>query len=318
MSKKTSKKKVSKSKNSNSLNLTGNPIYDLDLRISKGIYDLFKGDTTSLIPNYLGLIPYEFYVIPGMYIAILQVIWLGTPNPIQFHLLPHWFSYSVFQFLKSKIKRPRPGCHQPSMGKFIDESHCSHGHEWQSFPSGHTGVSVALATSLFMEMMASEHPHFFEISIKSNTTKAIIGCLGLFVACMVGIHRVSKGYHSFFDTCTGATIGFTIGFIAWVALEYYKKLYSRLCEERNKTKQNVKERYQTGGDYCDNYNYNVSGKGEFSYWLDNFSVFGYEFSDDVFVNRTIGVCRIILTIPVMFLLIKFLTKDVFNLASIKH
>lgn len=301
-----------KIKKTSGLNLTGNPINDLDIKISKSIYDLFNTPTMSLIPNYLGLIPYELYVLPGMYLAILQVLWLGTPNPIQFHLLPHWFSYSIFQFLKGNIKRPRPGCHQKSMGKFIDKGHCVHGHEWQSFPSGHTGVSVALATSLFMEMMFSEHPHFFEISITSRITQKIIGGLGLFIASMVAMHRVSKGYHSFFDTCMGGVIGFTIGFISWVTLEYFKKLYNKLCED--KEKDGVKD--ENG--YCDNYKYNKSGKGEFSYWFDNFDMFGYAFSDDKFVNITIGICRIILSIPILFLLMKFMTKDVFRLASIKH
>ena len=314
MKSKSGKKSSKKTFKSNKLNYTGNPINDLDLTISKAVYDLFNGDIMSLIPNYLGLIPYEFYVLPGMYIAILQVLWLGTPNPIQFHLLPHWFSYSVFQFLKGGIKRPRPGCHQKAMGKFIDESHCSHGHEWQSFPSGHTGVSVALATALFMEMMFSENPHFFEIHIKNRTTRSIIGFTGLFVAMMVGLHRVSKGYHSFFDTCMGCIIGFTIGFISWIVLEYFKKLYNKLCEEKEQNQQNTK------GDkgYCDNYKYNKSGKGELSYWLDNFSLFGYEYSDDKFINTTIGICRLILSVPILFLLLKFMTKDVFKLASIKH
>ena len=109
----------------------------IDYKLSKAIYDLFDGETMKLIPNWLGLIPYEIYILPGMYLAILQVLWLGSPNPIQFHLLPHWFAYSIFQLLKGSIKTPRPGCWIPGMKKFIDESHCSHGHEWQSFPSGH-------------------------------------------------------------------------------------------------------------------------------------------------------------------------------------
>mgnify|MGYP006082677517 CR=1 FL=1 len=306
------KKKSKKSSSKSSLKYTDNPINNLDLDLSKGIYDIFNGAKASLIPNYLGLIPYEIYVLPGMYLAILQVLWLGTPNPIQFHLLPHWFSYSVFQFLKGGIKRPRPGCHQKSMNKYIDEGHCSHGHEWQSFPSGHTGVSVALATSLFMEMMFSEHPHFFEISIESKTKRIIIASLGLFVALMVGLHRVSKGYHSFFDTCMGATIGFTIGFISWIALEYFKKLYNRLCEEKEQNNQ------KDDKGYCANYNYNKSGRGEFSYWLEHFNLFGYEFADDKFINITVGIARIILSVPILFLLYKFFSKDVFQLASIKH
>ena len=57
-------KKVKKVKKTSGLNLTGNPINDLDIKISKFVYDLFNTPTMSLIPNYLGLIPYELYVLP--------------------------------------------------------------------------------------------------------------------------------------------------------------------------------------------------------------------------------------------------------------
>ena len=232
-----------------------NIINNLDLKITKHIYNIFNKPFLKPIPHYLGLIPYEFYVIPGMYIAILQVIWFGTPNPIQFHLLPHWFSYSIFQFMKGKINRPRPGCFDKSMSKYIDKGHCTHGHEYQSFPSGHTGVSVALATALFMEMMFAEYPHFFEISITSYKIRLLIGLLGLFISLIVGLHRISKGYHSFMDVICGAIIGFTIGFISWNVLEYFKKLYFKVCEQQNNK--------EDATDYCENYNYNNTGKGDF-------------------------------------------------------
>ena len=71
----------------------------LDLFLTRSIYRLFDDTVISSTPQLLGLIPYEFYVIPGMYLAILQVLWLGSPDPVQFHLLPHWFVF-YFQFLK--------------------------------------------------------------------------------------------------------------------------------------------------------------------------------------------------------------------------
>jgi len=105
----------------------------IDLFITRQIYNTINGSIFEKLPHFLGLIPYELYVIPGMYLAILQVIWLGTPDPIQFHLLPHWFAYSIFQFLKKLIKRKRPGCFHKDMSKFIEKGHCEHGHEYQSF-----------------------------------------------------------------------------------------------------------------------------------------------------------------------------------------
>jgi len=281
----------------------------IDYKLSKSIYDLFNHDSMKLIPNYLGLIPYEIYILPGMYLAIIQVLWFGSPNPIQFHLLPHWFGYSMFQLLKGSIDAPRPGCWIPGMDEHIDDSHCSHGHEWQSFPSGHTGIASSLAMALFMEMIYSDDPHFFEIKIKSRKTRRLIGFSGLFVAFMVGIHRISKGYHSIGDAMTGSLIGISIGFISWTSLEYFKKLYYKLCKERGITSKK--------NDLCENYKYAEEGK-EFGYWLHNYNIFSLKLFDQPEIDILIGVVRFVLSVPLAYLIIKFFTKDIFKLASIKH
>ena len=284
-------------------------IRSIDYKLSKSVYDLFNNDIMKYIPVFLGLIPYEIYILPGMYIAILQVLWLGTPNPIQFHLLPHWFAYSIFQLLKGSIKTARPGCWIPGMKKYIDESHCSHGHEWQSFPSGHTGIAFSLATGLFMEMMYSDDPHFFEINIKTMETRRLIAFTGLFVAMITGLHRVSKGYHSLFDSMTGSLIGVSIGFISWTSLEYFKKLYLKLCE----TRENGKD----SDGLCDNYNY-AKKDDEMGYWLNNYNFFNLKLFDQPEIDIMIGIVRIVLSIPILWLFQKFLRKDLWNLASIKH
>jgi len=263
------------------------------------------------LPTVLGLIPYEIYILPGMYLAIFQVLWLGSPNPIQFHLLPHWFAYSIFQLLKGSIKTPRPGCHIPGMKDFIDDSHCSHGHEWQSFPSGHTGIAASLATALFMEMIYSDDSHFFEISIKDIKIRRAIAFTGLFIAFMVGIHRVSKGYHSLADSMTGCLIGASIGFISWTSLEYFKKLYAKLCEERGDKSSGSEE------DLCENYTYSQKDN-ELGYWVNDYDIFNLKLFEQPEIDKAIGIIRILLTIPIGWLTIKFFTKDIFQLASIKH
>jgi|TARA_B110000902_G_C14238469_1_gene561529 membrane-associated phospholipid phosphatase len=283
-----------------------NPVRAVDYRLSQAIYDLFNQKNMKLIPNYLGLIPYEVYVLPGMYLAILQVIWLGTPNPVQFHLLPHFFAYSMFQLLKGSIKTPRPGCHIKGMKGYIDEGHCSHGHEWQSFPSGHSGIATSLAVALFMEMMYSDDSHFFEINITDIKTKRLIAFSGIFVASMVILHRVSKGYHSLFDSLTGMLIGGCIGFISWTALEFFKKKYHAVCEKMGP---DAKE--------CDLSKFEKEND-EISYWLSQYNVFKLKNYDDPLINSLAGISRIVFTIPILYLVFKFVTKDVFKLASIKH
>ena len=118
-----------------------NKINKIDKKISEDIYKFVNTNKIlQKIPYFLGLLPYEIYVIPGMFLAILQTIWLNSSNPIQFHLLPHWFAYSLFQFLKKDINRARPGCVDKSVSEYIDESHCNGNNLFESFPSGHTGV----------------------------------------------------------------------------------------------------------------------------------------------------------------------------------
>ena len=288
-----------------------NAFRSIDYKLSRAIYDVFKSGKMKYLPTVLGLIPYEIYILPGMYLAIFQVLWLGSPNPIQFHLLPHWFAYSIFQLLKGSIKTPRPGCHIPGMKDFIDDSHCSHGHEWQSFPSGHTGIAASLATALFMEMIYSDDSHFFEISIKDIKIRRAIAFTGLFIAFMVGIHRVSKGYHSLADSMTGCLIGASIGFISWTSLEYFKKLYAKLCEERGDKSSGSEE------DLCENYTYSQKDN-ELGYWVNDYDIFNLKLFEQPEIDKAIGIIRILLTIPIGWLTIKFFTKDIFQLASIKH
>ena len=292
------------------------PIRDIDYKLSRMVYDLFNQKNMKYIPVLCGLIPYEFYILPGMYLAIFQTLWLGTPNPIQFHLLPHWFGYSMFQLLKGSIKAPRPGCWIDGMKGYIDDSHCLHGHEFQSFPSGHTGISTSLATALFMEMMYSDDPHFFEINIKDMNIRRAIAYTGLFVAFMTGIHRVSKGYHSLFDSMTGMLIGACIGFISWSALEFYKKKYNKLCEGHGSS--GGSNLHSDEEDLCENHKWSEKND-EMSYWLKDWGLFKSKVNPNrPDVNTMTGVARIVLTIPVMYLTIKFFRKDVWTLASIKH
>ena len=265
-------------------------IRNIDYKLSKIIYDIFDNKKINNIPFYLGLIPYEIYVLPGMYLAILQTIWLETPNPIQFHLLPHFFAYSVFQLLKNYMKSPRPGCFFKSMNKYINKGHCLNGNEFKSFPSGHCGIAASLSVALFMEMMYSENSYFFEINIKDIKRKRLIVTIGFFVTFMVFIHRISKGYHSFLDSIFAILIGGSIGFFSWITIEYFKKKYYNICKKNNNCDKSKKK----------------------------YDLFKLELYDESFINKINGIARIILTITILFLIFNFITIDIFKLSSIKH
>ena len=129
---------------------------------------------------------------------------------------------------------------------------------------------------------------------------------GIFVAITIGIHRISKGYHSVFDVFIGYILGFLIGFISWTVMEYYKRQYYDICK---KSANDVN---------CQNY---VQDKGKNfynSFWFKHFKLFKYELNGGKFINTTFGIARLILSIPIAFLLFRFFSKDLWKLASVTH
>lgn len=263
-----------------------------DKIITKFIFNLVNSNNLlKTLPHVLGLLPYELYVIPGMYLAIIQSIIFESYKPIQFHLLPHWFAYSIFQFLKKKIKRGRPGCVNKSLSEFVDPGHCKGSHKYQSFPSGHMGVASSLASALYMEMHYSNDSKFFEVPIKTNFMKNIISLSGIFVALMVGLHRISKGYHSFFDVMCGFLLGSSIGLISWNILDTCKK------------------EMDVHNDNKSTFSKNISGI---------YSKYEELIKDKSLIGNTLLASKVILIIPVLFLFYKFMTKDLFHLTTIKH
>ena len=254
-------------------------IMNLDLELTSLIYNVVNGNSfTKQIPYYFGLLPYEFYVLPGMFIAMVQVIVLSAYSPIQFHLLPHFFAFSLFQLIKNSFGRERPGCANKLLSNFIDDSHCLGKQRFMSFPSGHTGIAFALAIALYMEMNYSKDPKFFEIKIKQKKYRNVISLIGLFVAFNISIHRISKGYHYASDTIIGALLGGAIGYITWTVLEKYKTKFKDDCnpsqssERVDETKSKI--------------------------WLTG--------------------AKFVLLIPILYLFLKFFVIDFANLSSIKH
>ena len=265
---------------------------NIDYTLSKGIYDLINSNKIfQELPFYFGLLPYELYVIPGMYLALFQVIWLESLAPIQFHLLPHWFAYSFFNFLKKYARRGRPGCVHKNMSKYIDESHCEGKHKFQSFPSGHTGVAFSLATALAMEMWIPAQSNFFDIKIDTVSTRLTITIAGFFVATMVSLQRVAKGYHHLGDVIVGACLGSIIGYISWHTIDlakyYFKASGGPSCE--------LEEVQETT---------NVADKFKEAWEGNKFVFFG----------------KVLLTIALFYLTFKFFgpSGELYRLTSIKH
>ena len=263
---------------------------NVDLAATTAIYNFVNNNRfIRPLPYYCGLLPYELYVLPGMFVAIIQVILFSAFNPIQFHLLPHFFAFSVFQLIKGAVGRERPGCTHSNISEFIEKSHCSGKTRFLSFPSGHTGIAFALAIALYLEMNHSHEPRFFDIHIKNEKHRKLISNIGFFVATSISIHRISKGYHYVSDTIIGAILGSIIGFITWKILEKYKKGFNEYCKNNEECEKENKSKWKLKL---------LSTNEKFQ------------------ILELIGKC--ILICPIIYLLVKFFLKDFWNLTAVKH
>lgn len=171
----------------------------------------------SLAPYYCGLFPYEMYVLPGMFFAIFGMLFYESYIPMQFHLLPHWFAFSMATYIKHNVHRIRPGCvDEKGLKSLMDPKHCDGSTRMQSFPSGHTSIAVALATSLSMYLRdpsySPNEKQVLNVSFASGTIQQTTIVLAYFVAFMISIHRVGYGYHNVSDVIVGAALGFMIAY----------------------------------------------------------------------------------------------------------
>jgi membrane-associated phospholipid phosphatase len=192
----------------------------IDATITRAIFNFLNtNNTVAQIPYYLGLIPYELYVLPGMFIAIAHMLYHNTYTPLQFHLLPHWFAFSMATYIKHNIHRTRPGCKFPEMKTKISKNHCVMPTQQQSFPSGHTIIAFALATTLLTylndETVDEKNKVFLGIPFYNKHVKLTTEIVAIIVASMTAIHRIGFGYHYFGDVCIGALLGMFIGYSSY-------------------------------------------------------------------------------------------------------
>jgi len=177
----------------------------------------------SWIPYYLGLVPYELYALPGMYIFIVAACYYQSFMPMIVHLIPQWAAYSAVSLLKNHVKRTRPGCHLRNRHKlkFLDKKHCEGCQRTRSFPSGHTIIATTLATSLcyylYDPTISPDDKNVLGVApVGTGVARQVVAAFAIFAAFMVAIQRVSHGFHHVSDVCVGAALGYGIASLTYV------------------------------------------------------------------------------------------------------
>jgi membrane-associated phospholipid phosphatase len=107
---------------------------------------------------------------------------------------------------KNLIKRERPFVAYPN--DFFN--HANKNAKGYSFPSGHTSLGFALATSLTLS-----YPKWYIITPS------------YLLAASVAYSRMNLGVHYFSDICTGAVIGAGCAYLAYLSTKYMQKKYGK-------------------------------------------------------------------------------------------
>ena len=143
-------------------------------------------------------------------------------------------------------------------GRFGDINHCFTSpqlidYAFQSFPSGHAGLSFASMTySVFLLKFLFDPLSDFEWEWSS--TRGFISTTPLYLAGWVSLTRLQDYKHRPVDVVCGALIGVIIAFITWQNSLYYAKLikdnpWVQVLEEEDDISQNEDDRPQTENDY---------------------------------------------------------------------
>lgn len=164
---------------------------------------------------WLGIVPFELYK-SGIFIALIQLIWLSSFNGIQFHVLPFLISSSIINMLKSNYDSIRPGCIDTDTFPDTNPNYCEEPIMYESFPSGHSGIAFSFVAGLYMQLFHG-NGKFFEIPIPKGYPRIILFSIVLMMAIMTAIHRIVGGYHSVLDVLFGGALGFTFGVFTWLA-----------------------------------------------------------------------------------------------------
>ena len=177
----------------------------------------------SHLPYFIGLLPYELYAIPGMFLSIIIACYYQSYIPMVVHLIPQWAAFSVVSMLKNHIKRTRPGCLLKNKNKlkFFDKGHCDGSQRVKSFPSGHTIISTTLATSMCWfiydpTISPDDKSVWGLLNFQDENTRFVVAALAIAIAVMVAVQRVSHGYHHVSDVCVGGFLGLMISTLVYV------------------------------------------------------------------------------------------------------
>lgn len=175
-------------------------IRQYDLRAFLKLYDL--GLNNNFISStYLF---FSRYGIVVFFLSFIYLIWVKRINALLCSMLAMLLAGTVDLIIYIIWKRPRPFiAHADLMSQVADKTKV----DLSSFPSSHTYVAFAVATSVFL------YGH------------KKLGSFLFFIAILVAISRVGAGLHYPSDVIGGAMLGIFSGIIAYLFIQKVERYW---------------------------------------------------------------------------------------------
>ena len=98
---------------------------------------------------------------------------------------------------------------------------------WRSFPSGHSSFSFAGLG--FLSLFLAGQLHVFHPDGGRDLSRALLCLVPLIGAALIAISRCEDYRHDVYDVCTGALLGWTVGY--WSYRRHFPRLNSADCHE---------------------------------------------------------------------------------------
>lgn len=179
-------------------------LHSIDTALTEAIFNAAASDSPpghlfDAAVVYLGLIPYELYVLPGMMVAIMYAMFKDHAASLRFHVLPHVTAFSIVGLLKAVVRRGRPGCYGPEgmVRDFEMAAKCKRdgagippwskrkGFGTVSFPSGHACVAWSVMMGLVL-YLTDENQSKWSAEESKEVLRAVgLACLAFAAAMFV-------------------------------------------------------------------------------------------------------------------------------------
>ena len=144
---------------------------------------------------YGGVVPFQLYSMVGYFISISQFLLSKSDTSLRFFLLPHLFSYSFVNLIKTLFEK----------------------YKLPLIPSGQSSLCFCLTTVILCELNYSKDPKIFDFTVSNYYVQLSISILAILVSLLSSYDTVinREENESVGGAIFGAILGIIIGLTVW-------------------------------------------------------------------------------------------------------